>query len=102
MMHTGIISFCDRVRYNIKSTETKDSILNDIERLYSIRILQRHWFRLDDSTSSQLHKSHHWACLRSNGNPYYLYLTRFDDVNIVFFIGKYRLLIPWQIRGLHT
>jgi len=88
MMHTGIISFCDRVRYNIKSTETKDSILNDIERLYSIRILQRHWFRLDDSTSSQLHKSHHWACLRSNGNPYYLYLTRFDDVNIVFFIDK--------------
>ena len=87
-MHTGIISFCDRVRYNIKSSETKDSILNDIERRYNIRILQRHWFRLDETTSGQLHKSPHWACLRSNGNPYYMYLTKFDDVNIIFFVDK--------------
>lgn len=88
MMHTGIISFCDRVRYNIKSSETKDSILNIVERQYNIRILQRHWFRLDETTSIQLHKSPHWACLRSNGNPYYMFLTKFDDVNIVFFIDK--------------
>ena len=87
-MHTGIISFCDRVRYNIKSSETKDAILNDMERKYGIRILQRHWFRLDGTTCQQLQKAPHWACLRSNGNPYYMFLTRFDDVNIIYFIDK--------------
>lgn len=88
LMHTGIISFCDRVRYNIKSSETKDAILGGLENRYRIRILQKHWYRLDDTTSQQLQRSPHWACLRSNGNPYYMYLTRFDDVNIVYFIDK--------------
>lgn len=87
-MHTGIISFCDRVRYNIKSSDTKDTILNELETRYGIRILQRHWFRLDETTAPQLQKGPHWACLRSNGNPYYMYLTRFDDVNIVYFVDK--------------
>lgn len=87
-MHTGIISFCDRVRYNIKSSETKDVILSDLERRYHIRILQRHWYKLDDTTSSQLKKAAHWACLRSNGNPYYMFFTRFDDTNIIYFIDK--------------
>ena len=87
-MHTGIISFCDRVRYNIKSSETKDIILGELETRYGIRILQRHWFRLDETTAPQLQKSPHWACLRSNGNPYYMYLTKFDDVNIVYFVDK--------------
>ncbi len=87
-IHSGIISFCDRVRYNIKSSETKDVILNDMERKYNIRILQRHWFKLDETTSHQLQKAPHWACLRSNGNPYYMFFTRFDDVNIIYFIDK--------------
>lgn len=87
-MHCGIISFCDRVRYNIKSSETKDAILLDMERKYHIRILQRHWFKLDETTAPQLKKSPHWACLRSNGNPYYMFFTRFDDVNIIYFIDK--------------
>jgi hypothetical protein len=88
IMHTGIISFCDRIRYNIKSSETKDSILQDLERRFHIRILQRHWYKLDHTTSSQLSKYAHWACLRSNGNPYYMFFTRFDDVNIIYFIDK--------------
>jgi hypothetical protein len=88
LIHTGIISFCDRVRYNIKSSETKDIILNDMERKYQIRILQRHWFKLDNTTSPQLQKNPHWACLRSNGNPYYMFFTKFDDVNIIYFIDK--------------
>lgn len=28
------------------------------------------------------------ACLRSNGNPYYMYFTRYDDTPIIFFIDK--------------
>lgn len=88
MMHTGIISFCDRVRYNIKSSETKDMILQVLERKYHIRILQRHWYKLDETTAPQLKTSSHLACLRSNGNPYYMFFTRFDDINIIYFIDK--------------
>lgn len=88
LMYTGIISFCDRIRYNIKSSETKDAILSDLERKYNIRILQRHWYKLDETTAPQLKKTPHWACLRSNGNPYYMFFTRFDDVNIIYFIDK--------------
>lgn len=87
-VHTGIISFCDRVRYNIKSSETKDVILGMLERKYHIRILQRHWYRLDETTAPQLKKAPHWACLRSNGNPYFMVFTRFDDTNIIYFIDK--------------
>ena len=29
-MHTGFISFCDRINFNIKSTETKHNILNEL------------------------------------------------------------------------
>lgn len=28
------------------------------------------------------------ACLRSNGNPYYMYFTRYDDTPIIFFVDK--------------
>jgi hypothetical protein len=88
MMHTGIISFCDRVRYNIKSPETKDVVLGDLEARYGIRVLQRHWHRLEPSTVQQVQRFPHWACLRSNGNPYYMYLTTFDDINIIYFVDK--------------
>jgi len=88
LMHTGIISFCDRVRYNIKSTETKDAILGELDTKYGIKILQRHWFRLEENTAQQLQKTPHWACLRSNGNPYFMYFTKFDDTNIVYFVDK--------------
>lgn len=88
LIHTGIISFCDRVRYNIKSTETKDAILGELETKYGIKILQRHWFRLEENTAPQLQKTPHWACLRSNGNPYFMYFTRFDDTNIIYFVDK--------------
>jgi hypothetical protein len=48
-MHTGIISFCDRVAYNIKSNDIKDNILNYIYTLYNIRIIQKHYHKLDEN-----------------------------------------------------
>ena len=43
-MQTGIISFGDRVAWNIKCNNTKDIILNDIYNLYGIRIIQKHYY----------------------------------------------------------
>ena len=87
-MHTGIISFCDRIGFNIKCSNAKDVILNELEQKYFIRILQKHWFSLDDQQFQYVKKIPHAVCIRSNGNPYYLYFTKYEDVNLMMYIDK--------------
>lgn len=87
-MHTGVISFCDRIAYNIKSSDTKDVILNELEAKYQIRILQKHWQLVNETNVQQIYRSPHMACLRSNGNPYYCYFTKYDDTPIIYYIDK--------------
>lgn len=87
-MHTGVISFCDRVAYNIKSSDTKDDILRELEVLYKIKILQKHWHHITESNVKHIYTQPHMACLRSNGNPYYMFFTKYEDVPIIFYIDK--------------
>lgn len=87
-MHTGIISFCDRISYNIKCTDAKDAILDQLENMYKIRIIQKHWLRLDDTQLKYVKQLPHDVCIRSNGNPYFLYFTRYDDVSQIMYIDK--------------
>lgn len=87
-MHTGVISFCDRIAFNIKSSEAKDVILNELQQKFNIKILQKHWFRLDDQNKDHIARAPHFMMLRSNGNPYYMYFTQYEDVNQVMFIDK--------------
>ena len=58
-MQTGIISFGDRVAWNIKCNNTKDRILNEIYDLYGIRIIQKHYYKLDDMNIKHLSKVTH-------------------------------------------
>ena len=85
-MQTGIISFGDRVAWNIKCNATKDTILDEIYNLYNVRIIQKHYFKLDSSNISHLSKVPHLISLRTNGNRYYIYFTVFNDVQIIYFI----------------
>jgi hypothetical protein len=85
-MQTGIISFGDRVAWNIKCNSTKDIILNEIYDLYGIRIIQKHYFKLDQSNIIHLSKVPHLISLRTNGNRYYIYFTKYNDVEIIYFI----------------
>lgn len=85
-MQTGIISFGDRVAWNIKCNNTKDLILNDIYNLYGIRIIQKHNFKLDESNIIHLSKVPHLMSLRTNGNRYYIYFTKYNDIEIIYFI----------------
>jgi len=87
-MHTGVISFCDRVGYNIKSSDVKDLILNELDAKYHLRVLQKHWMRVDAQQLKYITSTPHTMCLRSNGNPYYMYFTRYDDTNTIFFVDK--------------
>lgn len=87
-MHTGVISFCDRIAFNIKSSDVKDVLLEELHSKFNIKILQKHWFRLDDHNKDHIARAPHLMMLRSNGNPYYMYFTKYEDVNQVMFIDK--------------
>lgn len=84
----GIISFSDRVAYNIKSNEQKDTILNQLQVLYNIKIIQKHHHDLDTNNIKYTISHPHMMNLRSNGNRYYLYFTLYNDVEIIYFIDK--------------
>jgi len=85
-MQTGIISFGDRVAWNIKCNSTKDLILDEIYHLYGIRIIQKHYFKLDETNIKHLSKVPHLISLRTNGNRYYIYFTKYNDIEIIYFI----------------
>ena len=83
----GIISFSDRVAFNIKSNDHKDIILDQMKTLYNIKILQRHHHNLDNSNVNFI-LSNHLMNLRSNGNRYYLYFTLYNNIETMYFIDK--------------
>lgn len=87
-MHTGIISFADRIAYNIKSNDIKDDILNKLYNLYGIRIIQKNYFKIDENNIKYINKIPHLICLRTNGNPYYLFMTTYNDIPIIYYIDK--------------
>jgi hypothetical protein len=87
-MHTGIISFADRIAFNIKSNDIKDIILEQLSSLYNIKIIQKHYHKLDDVNVKYVKKLPHLCNLRSNGNPYYIFFTLYNDVPIIYFIDK--------------
>ena len=83
----GIISFSDRVAFNIKSNDHKDIILYQLNTLYNIKILQRHHHNLDNNNVNFI-LSNHLMNLRSNGNRYYLYFTLYNNIETIYFIDK--------------
>jgi hypothetical protein len=83
----GIISFSDRVAFNIKSNDHKDIILEQMKTLYNIKILQRHHHNLDANNVNFI-LSNHLMNLRSNGNRYYLYFTLYNNIETMYFIDK--------------
>jgi hypothetical protein len=85
-MQTGIISFGDRVAWNIKCNIIKDVILNELLNLFNVRIIQKHYFNIDDNNIKYLAKLPHLISLRSNGNRYYIYFTLYNDTPIIYYI----------------
>ena len=88
-MQTGNISFCDKLALNLKAEGTKQKILYDLESKYNIKILNKHFeiFR-NEISLPKLAKCPYMFCLKSNGNPYYMFLTRINNVNTCIMIDK--------------
>jgi hypothetical protein len=92
-MIIGEISFCDQVGFNIKSDETKKYILERLYAKYNLRIITKHFEKFDDNMVAANNKSNivnrpHMMCVRSNGNPYFLYLVKLNFTNYCIFIDK--------------
>lgn len=88
-MQTAPISFCDQSGLNVKCHDVKEAIVKSLENKYRVRIIQRHFDKLERPNQlPKLQTNPHLVCLRSNGNPYYLYLTRHQFINQCFFVDK--------------
>lgn len=87
-MRLGEISFCNHFGFNIKSDEFKNAILKDIESVFKQKIIQKHYDRFSESSLKTLNTNPYVMSLKSNGNPYFLYLTRYNGVNQCIFIDK--------------
>jgi hypothetical protein len=87
-MHTGIISFANRIVQNIKMNDSKDVILKQLYSLYNIQIIQKQFHRLDENNIKHIVNNFHLCSLRSNGNPYYIFFTLYNDIPIIYFIDK--------------
>lgn len=87
-MHTGIISFADRIVHNIKTNDMKDLILDQLQSLYGIKIIQKQYHKLDENNIKYVISNPHMCNLRSNGNPYYMFFTLHNDIPIIYFIDK--------------
>lgn len=86
-MQTGTISFCDKQSLNIKSNDTK-KLFNDKLMKYDVKILQKHFERFGNDTINKLKRNPYVASLKSNGNPYLLFLTKFHNTDICIMIDK--------------
>ena len=89
-MHTGVISFCDRIHFNVKCSTFKDELLKRLDAAFGLKIIARHWHRLDESGIELVTnpRAPHWMCFRSNGNPYYMVLINYEDVPMIVYIDK--------------
>lgn len=88
-MHLGKISLCDSVAYNIKSDDDKARILQELDQQYGVKVVHKHHDTYDPSRHTTLINSNpHLVCARTNGNPYYLYLTRCNFVNQCILVDK--------------
>lgn len=88
MVQIGEISFCDKVAFNIKSDDTKKFFLDQLEKKYRLKIITKHFDKFEERMMPMLNNSPHLLCVRSNGNPYFLYLTKLNFVNYCIFVDK--------------
>lgn len=101
------ISFCDRVGFNIIDADFKARTLADLDARFGQGVLRRHHDRFE--SVARVTRAPHAVCLRSNGNPYYLFLTRAAGAgNLAIFIDKKvqsghtqpRMIVaPFQMRA---
>jgi len=88
MTQVSEISFCSRIGYNIKMDDAKKKIMDDLESIFKFKVIQKHNEKYNETFIPKLTNNPHLVSVRTNGNPYLLYLTKFNFVNQCIFIDK--------------
>ena len=86
-MQTAYISFCDKQALNIKSSDIKEVILERLDG-YGVKIIDKHHEIYSDKHINRISRIPHLLYVKSNGNPYYMFMTRINFVNTVILIDK--------------
>lgn len=87
-MQTGEISFAGRIGYNIKLDDAKQRVLDELERQFRFKVIQKHFDKFTTEHLNKINNSPHLISVRTNGNPYLLFLTKVNFVNQCLFIDK--------------
>lgn len=88
-MHLGQISLCDSVGYNLKADEDKARILQELSANFGVKVIRRHHDTFCEKVHVPVVNSRpHFVSVRTNGNPYFLYLTRCNFVNQCILVDK--------------
>jgi hypothetical protein len=87
-MQTGEISFCNKFAFNIKSDDVKKTVMYELMELFAFNIIQKQHNTFSCENMHIINANPHLITLRSNGNPYLLYLTKHNNTNICIFVDK--------------
>ncbi len=87
-MHLTQISFCDRTGYNIRSDDDKARILEELEKSFGVRVLKKHHDAFTPNYARIINTNPFMASVRTNGNPYLMFLTRVNFIEQCVFIDK--------------
>ena len=87
-MQISEISFADKVAYNIKADDTKKYILDNLEKRYNLKIISKHHDRFEEKLMHSINNNPHLICAKSNGNPYFLHMLKYNFKNYCVFIDK--------------
>lgn len=88
MVHISEISFCDKRGFNIKSNDTKKWILDNLQEKFGIKIIAKHYERFNPGMMNSINNNLNMICVRTNGNPYFLYLVKINFTNYCILIDK--------------
>jgi hypothetical protein len=88
MCQLGEISFANKIAFNIKIDDVKKRVLEDLESQFKFKVIQKHHEKYNDTFVNKLNNNPHLISVRTNGNPYLLYLTKLNFVNQCIFIDK--------------
>ena len=86
-METSDISFCGKTALNITSEETKEQIINLLDKK-EINVTKKKAYILNEKTLENISKNDHYISTRTKGNAYLLFMTKLNDINYCLFVDK--------------
>lgn len=86
-IETNKISFCNHEGDNVSSTQTKNDILDIIKKKYGINIKFNRANILNERSINYI-KNPHLISVKTTGTNYFLFLTKFNNINCCFYIDR--------------